>query len=64
MAARSAESGRHISEATAARSPKTTVVQSAKSFGAKGSRSAITGRFVTGSTAKRHPDTTFTEDGA
>lgn len=64
MAARSAKTGRFVTKATAARSPRTTVVQSGRSSGAKGTRSAITGRFVTEATAKRHPDTTVTEGGA
>ncbi len=62
--ARSAISGRYVSKATAARSPRTTVTESG---GNKGSgthyRSAITGHYVTEATAKRHPDTTVTENG-
>jgi len=62
--ARSAITGRYVSRATAARHPRTTVVESG---GNRGSgthhRSSITGRYVTGSTAQRHPNTTVTENG-
>lgn len=58
---RSAKSGRYISKAAAARSPRTSVKHQSGSSGASGSRSAITGRFVTDATARRHPDTTITE---
>lgn len=62
--ARSASSGRYVTKATAARHPRTTVVEHG---GNKGSgthhRSAISGRYVTGTTAQRHPNTTVTENG-
>ncbi len=62
--ARSAISGRYISRATAARSPRTTVVESGGNRGSgTHNRSAITGRYVTPATAKRHPSTTVTENG-
>lgn len=62
--ARSAITGRYVSRATAARHPRTTVVESGgnRSSGTH-SRSAITGRYVTPATAKRHPNTTVTEKG-
>lgn len=62
--ARSAISGRYVSRATAARHPRTTVVESGGNRGSgTHSRSAITGRYVTPATAKRHPNTTVTENG-
>lgn len=62
--ARSAKSGRFVSKATAARHPRTTVIEktSGKS-GRKAYRSAITGRYVTKKTVQRHPDITVTENG-
>ena len=62
--ARSASTGRYVSRATAARHPRTTVVESGsnRSSGTH-SRSAITGRYVTPATAARHPSTTVTEKG-
>lgn len=62
--ARSANSGRYVSKATAARHPRTTVVESGsnKSSG-KAYRSAISGKYVTEGTAQRHPNTTVTENG-
>lgn len=61
---RSAITGRFISNAAAARHPRTTVVErgSSRSHGDL-NRSAISGRFVTDATARRHPDTTVTERG-
>jgi hypothetical protein len=53
-----------VSRATAARQPRTTVVEHGRNNGSGAhSRSAITGRFVTEATARRHPDTTVTEKG-
>lgn len=63
MAARSARSGRFVTNKTAAKNPRTTVTTSNGSK-ANGYRSAITGRFVKQSTARRHPDTTIHEGGA
>jgi hypothetical protein len=62
--ARSAVTGKYVSKATAARTPRTTVTEhgSNNSSGTH-NRSAISGRFVTEATAKRHPDTTVTEQG-
>jgi len=57
---RSARTGEFVSEATAARHPKTTVTQTVPGDG-HGNRSAITGRFVTDATAARHPNTTIRE---
>lgn len=62
---RSASTGRYVSKATAARSPRTTVAESTFGRGGAGtsSRSAITGRYVTPATATRHRSTTVTERG-
>jgi hypothetical protein len=62
--ARSAITGRYVSRATAARHPRTTVVESGSNRGTgTHNRSAITGRYVTPATAARHPNTTVTEKG-
>ncbi len=62
--ARSAITGRYVSRTTAARHPRTTVVESGGNRGSGADhRSAITGRYVTGSTAQRHPNNTVTEKG-
>ena len=63
--ARSAISGRYISKASAARHPRTSVVESSSRNGGGGKtyRSAISGRFVTKGTAQRSPNTTVTENG-
>ena len=62
--ARSAVTGQYVPPSTAARNPRTTVVErgSNNSSGTH-HRSAISGRFVTESTAQRHPNTTVTEKG-
>jgi hypothetical protein len=64
MAHRSAISGRYISNAAAARHPKTTVTESGgnKSTGTH-SRSAITGRYISDAAAARHPNPSVTENG-
>ncbi len=61
--ARSAITGRYVTRATAARSPRTTVTESTSGRGGGGQayRSAISGRYVTAATAARHPRTTVTE---
>ena len=60
--ARSASTGRYVTRATAARHPRTTVVEATGGRGGYGgSRSAITGRYVSAATAARHPNTTVTE---
>lgn len=62
--ARSASTGRYVSKATAARNPRTTVIESTSGKGGgKAHRSATTGRYVTKGTAQRHPSTTVTENG-
>jgi hypothetical protein len=62
--ARSAISGRYVSRATAARHPRTTVVESGSNKGSGTAyRSAISGKYVTKGTAQRHPNTTVTENG-
>lgn len=63
MAARSARTGRFVTNKTAAKNPRTTVTISNGSK-ANGHRSTITGRFVKQSTAQRHPDTTIHQGGA
>jgi Zn-dependent peptidase ImmA (M78 family)/transcriptional regulator with XRE-family HTH domain len=64
MAHRSAISGRYISNATAARHPRTSVTESGgnKSSGTH-SRSVITGQYISGAAAARHPNTSVTEKG-
>jgi hypothetical protein len=61
--ARSAIIGRFVSKAHAARSGRTTVVESTKSSRSSGghARSAIPGRFVTTKHARRSPRTTVME---
>jgi hypothetical protein len=65
VAHRSAITGRYISNAAAARHPRTSVSTSSTGNGGTGThhRSAITGRYVTPGTAARHPKTTITENG-
>ncbi|GAB3089846.1 hypothetical protein [Nocardioides zeae] len=61
---RSAITGRYVSKATAARHPRTTVVERGGNKGSGTSyRSAISGKYVTKGTAQRHPNTTVTENG-
>ncbi len=64
MANRSSITGRYISNAAAARHPKTSVTESGlnKSTGTH-NRSAITGRYISGAAAARHPNTSLTEKG-
>ena len=63
MANRSAITGRYISNAAAARHPRTSVRESSsRSTGNQAvNRSAISGRFVTNATLARHPKTTLRE---
>lgn len=61
--ARSAKTGRYVTKATAARHPRTTVVERGGTGSGEAYRSAITGRYVTKGTAQRHPNTTVTENG-
>jgi hypothetical protein len=64
MANRSSITGRYISNAAAARHPKTSVRETGgNNHSATLNRSAATGRFVTPSAAKRNPDGTLTEKG-
>lgn len=64
MANRSAITGRYISNAAAARHPKTTVVErGANNSSGVHYRSADTGRFVSATTAARNPKTTVKEKG-
>lgn len=64
MAHRSAITGRYISNAAAARHPRTTVTEVGgnKSSGTH-NRSAITGRYLSDAAAARHPKTSVTENG-
>jgi len=64
MANRSAITGRYISNAAAARHPKTSVRESGpnRSSGTH-HRSAITGHYITEGAANRHPNTSVTEKG-
>lgn len=64
MAHRSAISGRYISNAAAARHPKTSVTEAGgnKSSGAH-SRSAISGKYISGAAAARHPSSSVSERG-
>ena len=65
MKNRSAKSGRYISNAAAARHPKTSVREaSGRNRSTRTAhRSATTGRYVTTSTARRNPSGTVTENG-
>lgn len=64
MAHRSAISGRYISNAAAARHPRTSVTESgANRSSGTHHRSAISGRFITPAAAARHPNTSVTERG-
>ncbi|MGC0371259.1 hypothetical protein [Microbacterium sp. SLBN-111] len=64
MAHRSAISGRYISNAAAARHPRTSVTESgANRSSGTHHRSAISGRFITPAAAARHPNTSITEQG-
>lgn len=61
--ARSAKTGRYVTKATAARHPRTTVVESGSSKGSgKAYRSAISGKYVTKGWAQRSSNTTVTEN--
>lgn len=64
MANRSSISGRYISNAAAARHPRTSLTErgSNNSSGTH-HRSAITGRYVDSAAAARHPRTSTTERG-
>jgi hypothetical protein len=62
MANRSAITGRYISNAAAARHPRTSVTErGANRSSGTHHRSAISGRYVSEGTARRHPRTTVTE---
>jgi hypothetical protein len=65
MPNRSARTGRYISNAAAARHPKTTVREAPgpNRSTTTAHRSAATGRYVTEATAKRNPGGTVTENG-
>lgn len=61
---RSAESGKYVTEETAAQNPRTTLSEDEPHEGdSRRDRSAITGHFVEPDTSRRHPDTTVTENG-
>jgi hypothetical protein len=62
MANRSAITGRYISNAAAARHPRTSVVENGANRSAgTHHRSAITGHFISAAAAARHPNTSITE---
>lgn len=65
MPNRSAISGRYISNAAAARHPRTSVREATgpNRSTATAHRSATSGRYVTKSTATRNPNGTVTENG-
>lgn len=64
MANRSSISGRYISNAAAARHPRTSVSESgANRSSGTHHRSSITGHFITPAAAARHPKTSLTEKG-
>lgn len=65
MAHRSAITGRYISNAAAARHPRTSVTESSGASKSSGthSRSAISGRYISNAAAARHPNTSITERG-
>ncbi|PPH96004.1 DNA-binding protein [Rathayibacter sp. AY1B7] len=63
MSNRSSISGRYISNAAAARHPRTSVTESgANRTSATQHRSAITGHYITPAAAARHPHTSITEN--
>ncbi len=64
MAHRSAITGRYISNAAAARHPRTSVTESGgNKSSSTAHRSAISGRYISGAAAARHPNTSVTENG-
>lgn len=64
MANRSSISGRYISNAAAARHPRTSVRESgANSSSGTHYRSAISGRFIGPAAAARHPNSSLREQG-
>lgn len=63
MAHRSAITGRYISNAAAARHPKTTVTESGGNTSTGTHiRSAISGRYISDAAAARHPKTSVSEN--
>jgi Zn-dependent peptidase ImmA (M78 family)/transcriptional regulator with XRE-family HTH domain len=64
MAHRSAISGRYISNAAAARHPRTSVTEKGgNKSSATAHRSAISGKYISSAAAARHPNTSITENG-
>ncbi len=64
MAHRSAITGRYISNAAAARHPRTSITESGgNASSGTHHRSAISGRYISGAAASRHPNTSVTENG-
>lgn len=62
MANRSSITGRYISNAAAARHPRTSVRESGGNAGSgTHNRSAISGKFISDAAAARHPKTSLTE---
>lgn len=63
MPNRSSISGRYISNAAAARHPRTSVRESgANASSSTANRSAISGRYISNAAAARHPNTSITEN--
>jgi hypothetical protein len=61
---RSAISGRYISNAAAARHPRTSVTErGGNASSGTHHRSAISGRYISNAAAARHPNTSVTEKG-
>ena len=64
MANRSAITGRYISNAAAARHPKTSITESSgNTSSGTHNRSAISGQYLSAAAAARHPNTSVTERG-
>jgi hypothetical protein len=64
MANRSAITGRYISNAAAARHPRTSIRETGGNSGSgMHNRSSITGRYISNAAAARHPNTSVTERG-
>ncbi|WP_282858884.1 hypothetical protein [Pseudoclavibacter helvolus] len=64
MANRSAITGRYISNAAAARHPRTSVREAGGNSGTGShNRSSISGQFISNAAAARHPNTSLNERG-
>lgn len=64
MANRSAITGRYLSNAAAARHPRTSITESGgNTSSGTHNRSAISGQYISAAAAARHPNTSVTERG-